>query len=90
MDKVYATSRLDLANAVDFLATNQRKERALTYHQRDYLGLKRMYHRSKHNTNNDKVVPSTLTFEQRLQTLEKWEISVEGRMQVGHWFFKSE
>lgn len=85
-----ASAHLDVVNSVDFLATVQRKERAANYHQTDYLRCKRKIVHSNRISYDDKLVLSASSyFQQDLQQLGRWEISIEGRIQVGQWFFKS-
>ena len=82
-----ATTNLDVVNAIEFLATVQQKERATNYRQRDYLSLKR---KSIHSAFDDEVVRSVCSYmNENLKQRGQWEISMEGRVQVGKWFFKS-
>lgn len=84
------TTNLDVVNAIEFLATVQHKEGAANYRQNDYLCLKRKIVHSNRIDYDDDVVRSVCSYlKQNLQTCGQWEISMEGRVQVGQWFFKS-
>lgn len=78
------TSKVDMNNAIDFLSTVQRKERSASYRQSDYLGLKRRKIVPTHR--DDERVRSACSYYQKVG---HWEISIEGRIQVGQWFYKS-
>jgi hypothetical protein len=84
------TTNLDVDNAIEFLATVQRKERAESYRQKDYLCLKRKIVHSNRMSYDDEVVRSVCSYlNHNLQKHRHWEMSMEGRVQVGQWFFKS-
>ena len=77
-----AAAHLDVVDAIDFLATVQRKERLVCYHQNDYLRSKRKIFRSNDISYDDNnMVQSTHSFYQNLQKLGQWEMSMEGRIQ---------
>jgi hypothetical protein len=84
-------AHLDVVNtAIDFVTTLQRKERVVNYQKTDYLGLKRKIVRSSNISYDDNnAVLSATNYYQGLQKLGQWEMSMEGRVQVGQWFFKS-
>ena len=83
------SAQLDVVNAIDFLATVQRKERIASYHQSDYLRLKRKIDRSTSICYDGKLVLSECRYYQDHQKGGQWEMTMEGRIQVGQWFFKS-
>lgn len=85
----------DLAEVAEFLQGIYRKENAAAYQQNDYLGLGKPTgkHRQvgrQHGSGacSPSVVRSS-RITQKIQPLGAWEMSAQGRWQIGQWFYRS-